>query len=78
MRLMILILPVFFLQSTSSLADTMHPLDDSELSAISGQQGIELTLRLRNNMDENNNPLSCSGSLNPCRMGIEFANYQGT
>ena len=56
----------------------MHPLDDSELSAISGQQGIELTLRLRNNMDENNNPLSCSGSLNPCRMGIEFANYQGT
>lgn len=66
-----------FMASACVGADTLRPLDDSELSAITGQDSVQLTLRLRNNIDEANNPVSCSGQLNPCRMGIEFASNAG-
>lgn len=58
-------------------ADTLKPMDDSELSAVTGQDSVQLTLKLRNNTDESNNPISCDGLLNPCRMGIEFSSYDG-
>ncbi|MFN3712123.1 MAG: DUF6160 family protein [Alcanivoracaceae bacterium] len=58
-------------------AAAMEPLDDVELSDVSGAEGVQLTLRLRNNVDSTGSPIGCSGYLNPCRMGIEFAGREG-
>lgn len=58
-------------------AMAMEPVDDAQLSRITGQQGAQLTLQLRNNVDENLAPMGCTGLLNPCRMGIEFAGREG-
>jgi hypothetical protein len=70
-----------FLASTlfvaSNLAFSMEPLHDDSLSGIHGAEGVQLTLRLRNNVDSSGNPLGCTGLLNPCRMGIEFAGREG-
>jgi hypothetical protein len=58
-------------------AQAMEQLDDGDLSAISGAEGVQLTLRLRNNVDSAGNPMGCSGILNPCRMGLEFSGREG-
>lgn len=55
----------------------MEPVDDEQLSRITGQQGAQLSFRLRNNVDENLAPTGCTGLLNACRMGIEFAGREG-
>lgn len=55
----------------------MEQLADEELSTINGTEGVQLTLRLRNNVDSTGNPIGCSGGLNPCRMGLEFSGREG-
>lgn len=55
----------------------LDPVDDAELAAVVGQEGVQLTLRLRNNVDDNLNPVGCSGLLNPCRLGLEFSGRDG-
>lgn len=55
----------------------LEPMADEQLAGISGQEGVQLTLRLRNNVDGNGNPIGCSGLLNPCRMGLEFSGREG-
>ena len=55
----------------------LQPVEDGELADVIGQEGMQLTLRLRNNVDENLNPIGCSGNLNPCRMGLEFSGREG-
>ncbi len=71
-----LALKITFMQP--ALADSLTPMADTELSAISGGDAIQLTLRLRNNVDANNDPLGCTpGTLNPCRLGLEFTDREG-
>lgn len=60
-----------------SVAGEMSPLDDDALGNITGAEGVQLTLRLRNNVDESGGPIGCSGLLNPCRMGLEFSGRDG-
>lgn len=55
----------------------LEPMTDMDLEQVSGREGMQLTLRLRNNVDESLNPVGCSGSLNACRMGLEFAGRDG-
>lgn len=60
-----------------AIADSLTPMADSELGAISGGDAIQLTLRLQNNVDENNNHIGCTpavtGIPNPCRLGLQFS-----
>ncbi|MEE4250499.1 MAG: hypothetical protein V2I38_07910 [Alcanivoracaceae bacterium] len=58
-------------------AFSMEPLEDDGLAMISGSDGVQLTLRLRNNVDSDGNPMGCSGFLNPCRLGMEFSGRDG-
>lgn len=55
----------------------LEPVSDEELAAVHGMEGIQLTLRLRNNLDAEGNPMGCTGLLNPCRMGLEFSGREG-
>lgn len=61
----------------ASFASALEPMTDDSMAEIAGQEGVQLTLRLRNNVDVNNQPIGCTGLLNPCRMGIEFAGREG-
>lgn len=61
----------------SPLSKNMQPLDDESMADISGRSGIQLTLRLRNNVSEVGTPIGCSGTPNPCRLGLEFADRGG-
>lgn len=58
-------------------AGGLQPLADDALAEVVAREGVQLTLRLRNNVDADNNPINCSGVLNPCRMGIEFSGREG-
>lgn len=60
-----------------SPAFALEPLSDVDLSEFDAQQGVQLTMNLRNNLDSNNNPIGCTGNLNPCRMGLEFSGRDG-
>lgn len=56
-------------------------LSESDLSAVAGQQGILLSLNLRNNVTGSLAPIGCTavtGAPNSCRMGLEFAARAGT
>lgn len=60
------------------MAWAMDPVTDESLDAIHGTGGVQLTLRLRNNISESGAPeANCFGGLNPCRMGIEFSGRNG-
>lgn len=60
------------------LADSMMPMNDHELQSISGGDAIQLTLRLRNNVGEDNLPdTACGGTPDPCRLGLEFVAREG-
>lgn len=63
------------LMVTPALA--LEPMEDEQLANVSGQEGVQLTLRLRNNVAANGTPIGCSGLLNPCRMGLEFSGREG-
>lgn len=56
-------------------------LADAELATMTGREGIALDLELRLNADTNGVPLaslsSCTGNLNPCRLGLEFQGRAG-
>ena len=65
----------------------MQPLDDTDMAAINGREGVALALELRVNMTEDGRPLgvngapseygvSCSGLNNPCRWALSFANRE--
>ena len=56
---------------------SMQPLSNNELAAVIGQEGVIFDLSLANNVDENNEPIGCTGLLNPCRFGLEFADREG-
>jgi bacteriocin-like protein len=59
-------------------ADSMTPMDENELQSISGGDAIQLTLRLRNNVGEDNLPdTACGGTPDPCRLGLEFVAREG-
>lgn len=59
-------------------ADAMTPMEDNELQSISGGDAIQLTLRLRNNVGEDNTPdMACGGIPDPCRLGLEFVAREG-
>lgn len=70
---------LFLLMVTGqSGAEGLHPMEDDELQAISGGDAIQLTVRLRNNVDASNSPIGCTpGTLNPCRLGLEFSAREG-
>ncbi|MDF1821186.1 MAG: hypothetical protein P1U64_06435 [Alcanivoracaceae bacterium] len=72
MKYLLTLLCIFALR-----AQALEPMTDTDLEQVSGQEGMQLTLRLRNNVDELLNPVGCSGPLNPCRMGLEFAGRDG-
>ncbi len=58
--------------------DSMVPLNDSELQSVIGGDAIQLTLRLRNNVGEDNAPdTACGGTPDPCRLGLEFVAREG-
>lgn len=62
-------------QTDVSATVSMQPLDDAELAAASGRQGILLDIAVRNNVDAANNPIGCNpvvGTPNPCRLGLQF------
>lgn len=70
------LLAIGFIQPV--VGDSMTPMRDSELGNISGGDAIQLTLRLRNNVDASNTPIGCvPGTLNPCRLGLEFTDREG-
>lgn len=67
--------------SAPAIAQDMAPLTESELAAVSGQQGVLINLFLRNNVNANNAPIGCSAptsvtatslATNACRLGLEF------
>jgi len=59
-------------------ADAMVPLNDNELQSVIGGDAIQLTLRLRNNVGEDNTPdMACGGIPDPCRLGLEFVAREG-
>lgn len=66
-----------FILLTSTPLFALEPMADEQLANVSGQEGVQLTLRLRNNVDGNGSPIGCSGLLNPCRMGLEFSGREG-
>lgn len=55
----------------------LEPVGDDELAAITGAEGMQLSLRLRNNIDASSSPINCTGNLNGCRMGLEFSGREG-
>lgn len=73
---MLLLLTLVF--PKKGLSDAMVPLNDSELQSVSGGDAIQLTLRLRNNVGEDNSPdTACGGTPDPCRLGLEFVAREG-
>lgn len=59
-------------------ANTMEPLTDTDMASVTGRQGVIFDVALANNVDEQNNPMGCSGALNGCRIGFELAGRAGT
>ena len=57
-------------------ADSMTPMDENELQSISGGDAIQLTLRLRNNVGEDNLPDTACG-IGICGAGRELAGTEG-
>lgn len=68
---------LILLCSLTVSAQAFEPISDEELGAVTGREGMQLTLRLRNNVDKDLNPVGCTGNLNPCRMGLEFSGREG-
>lgn len=80
-------LPV--LVSSPVAAASLQPLQDAELEAVTGQEGVALGLELYWNAEKNSNPLLdgralpslvCTGTPNPCRTAtqIEGRDSNGT
>lgn len=55
----------------------LEAISDEGLSGVTGQEGIILEIKVRNNFTEGNSPIACSGNLNNCRMGLEFSARDG-
>lgn len=83
------ILPLLFLVQVpvamagsqgEAAAMAMSPLNDGDLSGITGREGIAIDLELRVNTDANGKPLQslnyCSGNNNPCRLAFNFLNRE--
>jgi len=58
-------------------AHGLEPVSDDELASVTGAEGVQLSLRLRNNIDSGGSPMGCTGNLNGCRMGLEFSGREG-
>jgi hypothetical protein len=65
---------------SEELSFQISPLSDSDLSDVTGREGIALDLELRVNTDANGKPLQslsyCSGNNNPCRIAFNFLNRE--
>lgn len=72
-----LILFAIFLYPTAQGVHALEAMEDEALSEVTGSDGVQLTLRLRNNVDSSGAPIGCSGFLNPCRLGLEFSGREG-
>jgi len=64
-------------------AETLRPMQDEELEAVTGKNAIQLSLKMHNNVevqDDNHVALShCNtapGTYNPCRLGMEFVDKE--
>ena len=66
-----------FLYSTVQNVYALEEMEDEALGQVMGADGVQLTLRLRNNVDSAGAPIGCSGFLNPCRLGLEFSGREG-
>lgn len=87
MHTLFLTLPALLVASMLALPENLMaaeltPLTESELSNVSGQQGVLINLSLRNNVSATNAPIGCSApasvtatslATNPCRLGLQFA-----
>lgn len=76
--LLIVVLPMSLLK-----AESMQPLNDSEMEAVTGQNAIQLTVKMHNNVEVKDNEhvaLSiCSkddNAYSPCRLGMEFVDKE--
>jgi len=56
---------------------SMQALDEIEMGDVIAREGIMFDIRSRNNVDASNNPIGCTGILNPCRVGLEFTARAG-
>tara|TARA_Y100000588_G_scaffold220704_3_gene234601 strand:+ start:1126 stop:1749 length:624 start_codon:yes stop_codon:yes gene_type:complete len=74
LRILPLLMATLFANHT---VHALEPVNDDELATVTGAEGVQLSLRLRNNLDGNGAPRHCTGSLNGCRMGLEFAGREG-
>lgn len=61
----------------SGIARAMQPMDELDMSEVTGGEGVIFDIALLNNVDEARNPINCEGLLNPCRFGLEFAEREG-
>lgn len=62
----------------SQTAVAMELLEDSQMAAVTGQEGVALDLEFRVNADSNGDALdsvdNCQGLENPCNLALQFAN----
>lgn len=76
-----LVMMLLAMLSAPLLASELLALDDSELSGVTGQEGIALDVELRINTDASGAPLAslndCSGVGNPCTLAVQFNNRLG-
>lgn len=77
----VLILPLLLI-TVVCRAGAMQPMDDSEMGEVSGQNGIQLSVKLHNNVVvQDNNHVAGSqctqvAGYSPCRLGMEFVDKE--
>ena len=78
-----LILPFLFFVVIEAKSADLVPLNDAEMEGVTGQNAIQISLKMHNNVevqDDNHVALShCNtapGTYNPCRLGMEFVDKE--
>ncbi|MGB1221600.1 MAG: hypothetical protein ACPG43_08670 [Alcanivoracaceae bacterium] len=71
------VLALLVLVGHAQAFDPAAALTDQELSAVTGREGVVLDIALRNNVAEDGSVIGCTGTLNDCRIGLEFADRDG-
>ncbi|MED5239836.1 MAG: hypothetical protein VX379_09705 [Pseudomonadota bacterium] len=79
-----LILLLFFLVMEGVKANSLEPLNDEEMESVTGQNAIQLTVKMHNNVvvsnDNNhvrgNHCVQDTNGYSPCRLGMEFVDKE--